>query len=82
MHLSTNSPGPLKSIVFAFRFQGVIDSGLVGRKVFFIHYIRPASVEVSRGEKMFYAGTGPEWYITEYTLACEEKQTECVCDTL
>ena len=28
--------------------------------------------EVSRGEKMLYAGTDPESYITEYTLVYED----------
>ena len=46
-------------------FPWLIDSGLVGRKVFFIH-------EVSHVEKMLYSGTDPESYITEYTLAYEE----------
>jgi len=31
------------------------------------------SREVSRGEKMLYAGTDPESYITEYTLLYEDK---------
>ena len=43
--------------------RGLVASGLVGRKVFFIHHI-----EVPRGEKMLYSGTDPESYITEYTL--------------
>ena len=30
-------------------------------------------VLVSRGEKMLYAGTDPESYITEYTLVYEDK---------
>jgi len=30
-------------------------------------------IEVSRGEKMFYSGTDPEPYITEYTLVYEDK---------
>ena len=49
----------------------VIDSGLVGRNVFFVHHIRPVvsgAGEVPRGEKMLYSGTDPESYITEYTL--------------
>ena len=33
--------------------------------------LRLASGEVSRGEKMLYSGTGPESYITEYTLVYE-----------
>ena len=36
---------------------GVMDSGLVGRTVFFIHHI-------SRGDKMLYSGTDSEAYIT------------------
>ena len=43
-------------------FRLVIDSGLVG------------SGEVSRGEKMALRGTDPESYITECTLASEDKQ--------
>ena len=43
----------------------LIDSGLVGRKVFFIG-------EVSRGEKIIYSGTDPESYSTEHTLVYED----------
>ena len=42
-----------------------IDSGLVGRKIFF--------GEVSRGEKMLISGTDPESVIIEYTSEYEEK---------
>ena len=52
-------------------FFAMIDSGLVGREVFFIYHM--ASGVVPRGEKMLYSGTDPESYITEYTLVYEEK---------
>jgi len=38
-----------------------------------------ASGEVSRGEKMLYAGTDPESYITEYTLVNEDTVSDVVC---
>jgi len=53
----------------------LIDSGLVGRKVVFIHHIRPVvngTGEVPRGEQMLYSGTDPESYITEYTVVRED----------
>ena len=57
----------------------LIDSGLVGCKVFFIHQIRPVvSGEVSRGEKMLYSGTDPESYITEYTVVYEDNFWLCL----
>ena len=33
--------------------------------------------EERRREKMLYSGTGPEWYIIEYTLVYEEKSYRC-----
>jgi len=39
---------------------------------FVVCYRMEYSGEVSRGEKMLYAGTDPELYITEYTLVYEE----------
>ena len=44
----------------------LIDSGLVGRKVFFIG-------EVPRGEKMLYFGTDPESYTAKYTSEDNEE---------
>ena len=61
-------------------FASMIDSGLVVRKVFCIHHIRPVvsgACEVSRGEKMLYSGTDPESYITEYTLVYEDNRYLC-----
>jgi len=49
------------------RVQRVIDSGLVGRKVFF--------GEISRGEKMLYSWTDPGSYITEYALVYEDEHS-------
>ena len=49
-----------------------MDSGLVGRKVFFDHHIRPVG-EVSRGEEIALRGTDPESYISEYSFIYEDK---------
>jgi len=61
-------PGPVDC------FRQLIDSGLVGRKVFIYSSHPPGFVRrskaahtVPRGEKMLYSGTDPESYITEYT---------------
>ena len=49
------------------------ENGLVARCVVTLVNAADSSGEVSRGDKMTLTGTGPESYITEYTLVYEDQ---------